>query len=58
MNYDIRSKMPRVLAVSILLTAFCRPARAAQPPAPQAVKSEQTTFIRCGVSDASSISTP
>jgi imidazolonepropionase-like amidohydrolase len=49
MNYDIRSKMPRVLAVSILLTAFCRPARAAQPPAPQAVKSEQTTFIRCGV---------
>ncbi len=48
MKYKPLVRTPRLLLVSFFLVVFCRPSIAAPPPAPQAVKSDQVTFVHCG----------
>jgi hypothetical protein len=48
MKFQPLVRTPRFLLLSLFLTLFCRPEIAAPPPAPQAGKSAQVTFVRCG----------
>ena len=48
MMYKPFLRTPRLLLAFLFLTVFCRPAIAAAPPSPQAVKSDQVTFVHCG----------
>ena len=48
MKYTSIVEVSRLTLVSFFFTMLCRPLSAAPPPAPQAGKGEQVTFVHCG----------
>ncbi|MGO8791798.1 MAG: amidohydrolase family protein [Terriglobia bacterium] len=48
MNSKPCLRIPRLLLVALFFTALCAGAIGAPPPAPQATKSDQVTFVHCG----------